>query len=297
MHKLLFLTLLYLATSPVIKAQGHFSTNPDSARFVTKDIDNFWTAFAAFRRDSTINPFGAKYIDIGTEGVKGFTPNRIQSAAHLFEVVKKKQIAYEKVMANTLRISEKEKQCRSTFYALKYLYPQAKFPPVYFVIGAYNSGGTSGEAGLFLGAEMQTNIDNIPYIVAHELIHFQQTFPSDNPTLLQQSIIEGSADFIGGLISGGSINAEANKYGNSHNDELCREFVSRMNNTDFSDWLYGTTKKDDRPNDLGYWMGYKIAEQYYNQAPDKKQAIYEILNIKDYTAFVKQSGFLNAYLM
>jgi uncharacterized protein YjaZ len=295
MHKFLFL-IGFLFVSMYSQAQNNFSTNPDSARFVTKDIDNFWIAFAAFKRDSTLNPFGVKYIDIGTEGVKGFTPNRIQNAEHLFAIVKKRRNDYEKVMANTLRISEKEKQCRSTFYALKYLYPQAKFPPVYFVMGAYNSGGASGEAGLFLGAEMQINIDNIPYIVAHELIHFQQTFPSNNPTLLQQSIIEGSADFIGSLISGGTINEAANKYGNTYADRLSREFVEKMNGTDYADWLYGTTKKDDRPNDLGYWIGYRIVEQYYNQATNKKQAIYDILNIKDYGQFLKKSGYLDKYL-
>ena len=277
-------------------AQNKFSDNPDSARFVTKDIDNFWNAFADFERDSTINNFGSKYIDIGTEGVKGFTPYRIQSAQHLFSVVKQRKADYEKVKDNTLRVKEKEKQCRSTFYALKYLYPQAKFPPVYFVIGAYNSGGTSNGAGLFIGAEMQTNIDNIPYIVAHELIHFQQTFPKNKPTLLQQSIIEGSADFIGELISGTNTNLPANKYGNEHKDQLCKEFVTKMNGTVYTDWLYGTSKKDDRPNDLGYWIGYQITAQYYANATDKRKAIFDILNIKDYNEFLKESGYLDAFM-
>jgi uncharacterized protein YjaZ len=296
MKKILLIVLVSALSCLQGMAQGKFSTNPDSVLFVTKDIDNFWKAFDDFKHDSTINTFGSKYIDIGGDGIKGFTAYRIQNAAHLFDVVKKRKADYEKVRANTLRIKEKKKQCRSTFYALKYLYPQAKFPPVYFVIGAYNSGGTSGDNGLFIGAEMQTNIDNVPYIVAHELIHFQQTFPSNNPTLLQQSIVEGSADFIGELISGAHINEVANKYGNAHADQLCKEFVSKMNGTNYQDWLYGTTKKDDRPNDLGYWMGYQIASQYYAKAPDKKQAIYDILNIKDYNDFLKKSGYLDKYL-
>lgn len=278
-------------------AQNKFSNNPDSSLFVTTDIDNFWKAFTDFKRDTTINTFEKEYINVGSEGVKGFTPNRIQSAEHLFAVVKKRKDDYEKVMANTLRIKEKEKQCRSTFYALKYLYPSAKFPPVYFVIGAYNSGGTSGEGGLFIGAEMQTNIDNIPYIVAHELIHFQQTWPKgESPTLLQQSILEGSADFVGEMISGTHGDNDAFKYGDAHAGQLCQEFVAKMNGTDYNDWLYGTSKKDDRPNDLGYWMGYQIAAHYFSKATDKKQALYDILNIKDYNVFLKKSGFLNKYL-
>ena len=277
-------------------AQSGFSNLPDSTRFVTGDIDNFWKAFDHFKKDTTQNTFGKEYIDIGSEGVKDFTPYRIRSADNLYKMVKKRQTDYEKVRTNTLRIKEKEKQCRATFYALKYLYPQAKFPPVYFVIGAYNSGGTSGDQGLFIGAEMQNNIDGLPGIVAHELIHFQQNLTGENPTLLQQSIVEGSADFIGELISGTRGDDAANNYGNTHTDQLCKEFVSLMNGTERNDWLYGTSKKDDRPNDLGYWIGYQITAHYYARATDKKQAIYDILNIKDYTAFMKKSGYLDKYL-
>jgi len=294
--KPIILTALLLTFYAHGFAQSNFSNLPDSARFVAGDIDNFWKAFDHYKKDTSVNTFGKEYIDIGSDGVKGFTPYRIRSADNLYKMVKKRQADYEKVRTNTLRIKEKEKQCRSTFYALKYLYPQAKFPPVYFVIGAYNSGGTSGDQGLFIGAEMQNNIDGLPGIVAHELIHFQQNLTGENPTLLQQSIIEGSADFIGELISGTRGDDAANNYGNAHADRLCKEFVSLMNGTERNDWLYGTSKKDDRPNDLGYWIGYQITAHYYAKATDKKQAIYEILNIKDYTDFLKKSGYLDKYL-
>jgi uncharacterized protein YjaZ len=277
-------------------AQTSFSNNPDSSVFLTKDIDNFWKAFDMFKKDTAINPFGKYYIDIGSAGVKGFIPNRIESADHLFEVVKKWRADYENVRVVTLKMKEKEKQCRSAFYALKYWYPEAQYPPVYFVIGAYNSGGTFNEDGLFIGAEKQTDINEIPYIVAHELIHFQQKNWAESPTLLQQSIIEGSADFLGELISGNNSNPQAMGYGNSHEDKLCREFVTKMDSTNYTDWLYAVSGKDDRPNDLGYWMGYKITEQYFKKSKDKKQAIKGILDIKDYKAFLKQSGYLENYL-
>ena len=277
-------------------SQTNFSNNPDSSVFLTHDIDNFWKAFDAFARDTTANPFGRHYIDVGSAGVKGFTQDRIRSAEHLLATVKRKRADYEKVRGNTLRMKEKEKQCRSAFYAWKYWYPEAVFPPVYFVIGAYNSGGTFSEEGLFIGAEMQTDINNVPYIVAHELIHFQQKNWAEYPSLLQQSIVEGSADFLGELISGVNTNQKANDYGDRHEERLCREFVSRMDSTQYVDWLYSVSQKDDRPYDLGYWMGYKITEQYFKKAADKRKAIKEILDIKDYKAFLKKSGYLDKYL-
>jgi uncharacterized protein YjaZ len=292
---LMILAAFFSVTIPTL-GQTKFTSNPDSSLFLTKDIDNFWNAFTDFQRDSTVNTFREKYIDVGSEGVKGFTPNRIQSAAHLYAVVKKRRIDYLKVKENTLKIKEKEKQCKSTFYALKYWHPQAQFPPVYFVIGAYNSGGTVNKNGLFIGAEMQADINKVPYIVAHELIHFQQKNWPESPTLLQQSIMEGSADFLGELISGVNTNKAVNIYGDKNEDRLCKEFAATMNKTDYVDWLYGVSGKDDRPNDLGYWMGYKITAQYFTKAVDKKRAVKEILDIKDYRDFLIKSGYLKKYI-
>ena len=277
-------------------SQANFSDNPDSALFLTRDIDVFWKAFDDFKKDTTLNPFGKHYIEIGSAGVKGFIPHRIESAEKLYATVKIRRAEYEKVRDNTLRVKEKEKQSRSAFYALKYWYPEAKYPPVYFVIGVFNSGGTFNEDGIFIGAEKQNDIDNIPYIVAHELIHFQQKNWSENPTLLQQSIVEGSADFLGELISGRNTTQAAHTYAKLHEERLIKEFLNRMDSTRYVDWLYGVTGKDDRPNDLGYWMGYKITEAYFHKAKDKHQAIREILDIRDYKEFLRKSGYLEKYM-
>lgn len=296
MLKYCLLLITAVLLSARVYSQTAFPNDPDSVVFLTKDIDNFWKAFDQFKKDTTVNPFGPGYIDIGSAGVKGFTPNRIRSAEHLFNIVKKRKADYEQVRASTLQMKEKEKQCKSTFYALKYWYPDARFPPVYFVIGAYNSGGTANEEGVFIGAEKQVDINGVPGIVAHELIHFQQKNLPENPTLLQQSIMEGSADFLGELISGGNINKVAMEYGDQHEEKLCKEFVQRMDSTDYKDWLYGVSGKDDRPNDLGYWIGYKITAQYFKNAVDKKQAVKDILEIKDYKEFLTKSGFLKQYM-
>jgi len=288
--------LIFLVGGFSLLAQNAFTTNPDSSVFQTQDILNFWKAFDMFNVDTALNPFGKSYIDIGSVGVKGFIPNRIKSADNLFAVVKERRNDYEQVRTATLKIKNKEKQCRSIFYALKYWYPEAQYPPVYFVIGAYNSGGTVSEEGIIIGAEKQTDVNVIPYIVAHELIHFQQKTWSENPTLLQQSIIEGSADFLSELISGTNTNQKANDYGNKSEDKLCIEFVTRMHSTEYTDWLYGVSGKDDRPNDLGYWIGYKITEKYFQSMTDKMQAVKDILTITDYKSFLMKSGYLNRYM-
>ena len=49
---------------------------------------------------------------------------------------------------------------------MKYWYPEAVFPPVYFVVGRFNSGGTVSEAGVILGLEKQQNLDGLSGLVA-----------------------------------------------------------------------------------------------------------------------------------
>jgi len=296
MNKAALLFFLLLSVRFPAGAQTPFSGDPDQSLFLTTDIDHFWTAYDLFVKDTSVNPFGPHYLEVGSKGVKGFTPFRIRSADYLYNTVKRHRADYDSIRQNTLRIHETEKQCRSAFYALKYWYPEAVYPPVYFVIGTFNSGGTFNKNGLFIGAEMQKEIGNIPHIVAHELIHFQQKNWVNQPNLLRQSLVEGSADFIGELISGKHINPAAHAYGDRHLENLCREFVARMDSTDYQDWLYGVSGKDDRPNDLGYWMGYKITQQYFNKSADKPQAIRDILDIKDPLKFLRASGFLDPYL-
>lgn len=287
----LIFTTLFIIFSHFVFAQGNFSDNPLDAIFETKDSRNFWEAFDKMAQSSQ-NPF-IEYMQKGSAGVKGFTENRILNADSLFAVVKKRKADYE-LSRNVLDgISSKEKRVRAIYSALKYWYPSAKFPPIYFVYGRFNSGGTSSPDGIIIGTEMLKNLDGVSGLIAHELIHYQQNITGKD-MLLKWCLLEGGADFIGELISGESINKFEYSYGEQNRDKLYLEFVTRLKNPDYKDWLYETSKKDDRPNDLGYWIGYKITESYFNKQKDKQKAIQEILNIKEPLQFLKQSGFLDA---
>jgi uncharacterized protein YjaZ len=131
-------------------------------------------------------------------------------------------------------------------------------------------------------------VEDIPHIVAHELIHFQQK-SGRAQSLLAQSIREGSADFLAELISGRHINQKVHEFANPREAELWQEFRQKMHGKDYSGWLYSDAK--DRPHDLGYWMGYQITKAYYDRAADKQKAIREILEVRDFDAFLEKSGY------
>jgi len=224
----------------------------------------------------------------------------------LYQTIIRRKEDYEKSRNVLQDLESKKKRVKAIYAAMKYWYPESKFPPIYFVVGTFNAGGTASEDGLILGAEMLKDLDRLPGLAAHELVHCLQKIEGDN-NLLKQSIQEGSADFIGELISGENINSIQFNYGNQNEEKLCKEFVLKMSQEekkDYTDWLYGrtsgkdddTSDKDNRPHDLGYWMGYKITEAYFNKQEDKHQAVHNIINIKDPVKFSKESGYLDIYI-
>lgn len=301
MIKRLTLLILFILTTHFSKsiAQSNFSTNPDSVTFHTEDIHTFWKVFDETTPKFDPKIFQKEYIDAGSEGLKGFIKFRIEDGKNLSKTIKSNLNYYQSIRESSFIIDEKKERFYECFRNLKKIYSKAVFPDVYFVIGVKNTGGTTFNGGLIIGAEMygkqtetftpRIDIDYIDEVVAHELVHFQQNYVKNN-TLLAQCIREGSADFVCELIAGTHSNNKIYEYGNAHTKELWEEFLKAKDNTTWQPWLYGS-KDQSRPKDLGYWMGYKITQAYYNKMVDKEKAIDDILNITDFNNFFEKSGY------
>lgn len=297
--KFSILSLLFVLVTQTLIAQKPVTADPDSVTFHTEDIDLFWKVFDETTPSFDGKMFQTNYLDAGSAGLKGFINMRIESGNNLSKTIKKDVGYYLSVRESTQAIADKTEGMRQHFHSLKKLHPTAVFPDVYFVIGAKNTGGTTFRGGLIIGAEMfgketetfkpRINAENIGLIVVHELVHYQQKYARNN-TLLAQCIREGAADFICELAAGSNPYTELHAYGNAHEQELWLEFSKQMNDTNWQPWLY-YSKDQSRPKDLGYWMGYKIVQAYYNTSADKSQAVYDILNITDFTQFLTQSGY------
>jgi uncharacterized protein YjaZ len=162
---------------------------------------------------------------------------------------------------------------------------------------------------LIIGAEMHTktassdltnfsswerqvvrDFSNLPLIVIHELVHIQQNDNYEN--LLGNAIYEGAADFVSGLICGTHINAYVHEWAESREAEVWSDFKEAMYGDNSNDWIGNADRAKDTPADLGYYVGYKICESYYNSQYDKKKAISDILNITDWEAFYVESGYM-----
>ncbi|WP_229423700.1 hypothetical protein [Massilia frigida] len=286
--------------------------SPDTFRYITSDIARFWSVDD--RLGMAADPAALmerEYLDSGTVGLHGFVHRRIGSGEQLVRRIGKHPAYDRAIRATTSRAAAFEPEIRAGLRRFQALYAAAVFPDIYFVIGGLRSGGTASPDGLLIGTEMYgrgpdvpvgeldawlktgtADIDMLPSIVTHELMHFQQQL--DPQTLPGHAIKEGSCDFLASLVAKGNFNAHLYRYGYAHEAQLKKEFLAAMDGVDVKRWLYSGAPDGERPADLGYFMGFRITEAYYQQAKDKRQAIVDILNIKDVKRFLADSGYASA---
>ncbi len=267
------------------------STDPLNVSIVTEDIPRFWKVFDTAKDDELESRLQHEYVDVGSPGLREFMTLKVGSVKQLADLIKQHREVYVARRERTLRMAESTRAIRAAFCAFKYFYPKAKFPPVTFVIGRFTSAGTSGTSGLMLGAEMDINDPaQAHWIVAHELIHFNQRFGDSN--LRDATLAEGSADFLGELCSGGLINTEQQQFGRAHEAALWAQWRHDVDNGNkIADWIGSWGQKVPRPGDLGYFVGYRITEAYFLHAPDKRRAVRDILERQDSARFIQESGY------
>jgi hypothetical protein len=283
------------AVAIVLGARGAHS-EPPAPEISTADVDLFYRVYDAAKGKPTAEALRRDYLDAGSDGLRHFIPHRIISAAWLAERIRKKRSVYEKARRCSAVLPTVRARIATALERLGTLLPDAKFPPVTFLIGRNNSGGTTSPAGVLVGLEticradwLQPNLeDRLVYLVAHEYIHAQQpeAVITDNPhdwkrTVLEHSLVEGVAEFVGELISGSASNTHLRVWTRGREKEISAAFREQMNSTDVGKWLYNGVGTPQKPGDLGYWVGYRIARCYYENAADKAAAVRELIELKD----------------
>ena len=141
-------------------------------------------------------------------------------------------------------------------------------------------------------------LDILPKVIAKCLVFYNQKPAHTGYTLLRESIIAGSADFISSLVVGDKRNKiferENYQYGELYEETLVKEFLRQRTESDMSGWFY-YGNSEGRPPNLGHWIGYKITEAYYNNIPDKLKAVDQILKINDFEKFLLLSGYAEPF--
>jgi uncharacterized protein YjaZ len=291
--------------------QKNWTDDPLKANLVTSDITNFWNAYDLVQKDTAnrLEIYMQYYTDKGSPGLQDYFASKVGNMRSFVRGHDAKKKFYAAIRNNTLQVEKLKPQMITSFVKFKELYPQARFSNVTFVIGNWTSGGTASNNGMLIGTDQMSKTDdvpidelnlwernnfqpleNLPHIIAHELIHFNQDNLVQDTTLLSNALREGMADFFAELTSGRTSNERLHVWAKGKEKQVWDEFKKEMWLNRSGNWIANAKQETaDRPADLGYWVGYMICKAYYQNATDKKQAAWDILNIKDYKAFYEKS--------
>ncbi len=270
------------------------------------DADRFAAIFDRTGGRPTAEQLQHGYLDPGSYGVRVFTPDRIIDAHHLADAVGKRPDFYARAINICLPIvKDTTAELRATYLAFHGLLPERSLPHIYLVVGADNSGGTAALGAQVLGLETLCGIADTPEklreivrsFYAHETVHtFQAAAGMEelDDGLLSSVLLEGAADFIATLVTGHQIDPTRAAWAVPREAELWRQFEADLVTTagvkwsarkpgtpaaaSFDRWIgnYGNAP-EKWPVEVGYWMGQRIWQRWYDRQQDKRAAIRDML--------------------
>ncbi len=295
-----------------------------TARIVTDDLRRFWAAYDAGGREGDTMAFQTRYLDSATAGLRDFQRARAVTAASLARMVTRDRAYFAALAPRLRRLTASDPifaVVRANYARIERLYPQAIFPPLTLLIGRFSTGGTTGAAGLLIGmefygrdaiADASAPLDELhafartsqfslardfPALVAHEHAHVMQYAAGARAgrrraTLLERALIEGGADFVGELASGRASYADRYVVWQAREAEYWEAFQRAMAGHDIRRWLYNQgDATPEWPGDLGYFMGYRIAQAFYAHAADKTAALRALIAQRDPALLLRRSGY------
>ena len=294
-----------------LKEVSHFSLEMEA-------INSFWPYFEKALEDTVeAKALFKEFIFSGPREVRDYYVARYHNTDNMYgQMINGTPHYYQYLREHLSRDSLQALDSTTTSWMRRFksYYPQAVFPKVYIVPGILNTGGTTTEMGMFVGGDMYgrsekmptkgltdwqngaiMNFEDLPSLTIHELMHFQQSYSDEDrsETVLMGIIGEGVCDFLVELCSGKTLENDNLRYlSNPENREFVfEELRGDLFSNDNSKWLYNGGSIEDRPHDLGYTLGYLITKSYYNNQPDKKKAIYELLNTNDLVSILIGSDY------
>jgi hypothetical protein len=291
------------------------TTDPEQVTLSTRDVELFWRTYdAAATAPDKAAHWQQTYLDRTTPVVKSTLVIAKLTGANYNTATTQR---FPKFLASIRTASltgpqSQEAAIRQALRKMRTVHPEASFSGVYFGMGLFNNGGKSLPAGVYIGTEyfsqtpttdlselnaytrsVMSSAGRLPVIVAHEMAHQQQRY-TNTSTLLGAAIAEGSADFLGELASGEvATGGQTYTYGLANERAVWQAFSKEMTGTVWSNWLYNGSSGNayNFPPDMGYFVGYRICKAYYDRAPNKQQALRDMLQTTDFPTFLAKSGY------
>ncbi len=311
-----FIVIAFLSLSKLLAGQAN------SFNIITRDVRNFWEAVDSLQSGKdTIGLFQRLVIDRASGPFNIFIKKwKIKAGDYAYQLRHYPRF-YQTLRQQSNELLKSEKLIRELTDHFRELYPSFKAADICIGFGNFSTGGNieitqSGNLvyiGLeFHGPDSNTFVNELPasiqdYVsrsnfyrtIIHELVHVQQythgqkTIQAMNGNLLANRIIrEGIPDFISQLIAGPGKEGNYIGYGLQNEKELRRTLKSELWMEGNGNWFGGPDSLFvNRPRDLGYFMGSRIGESYYNNHKEATRNLTPLIEIKNLEKFIRQSRY------
>ncbi len=310
--QLLLVIGLTVFTCSMANAQQRLTSNvakdPAAAMFVFRDVEHFIDAMTAIKSEQdSASALQSKYFDRASPGLKMFIQKYDLTVERLLKAMAKYPEDYDRLEETISLVKAQRPSFVEAYRSIKEILGNAVFPPTYFLVGGHRGIGSGSIEGPLITIEKETADgirEDLNATLVHEMMHMEQLaavdeayfaiFSGDERTLLATTIREGAATFFAELITGGSEHKNrARDYLLDHEQELWESFQEEMLGNEMGDWLWKNPANPDQPQDVGYALGARIVQTYYESAEDKQAAAQTVMAITDYPGFLEISGYAN----
>ena len=303
MIKVNFTFCLLLFWSCSTTKQNNSIINNSAQKIITEDIANFWSAYdAMLKTKDTLEQkeiLQRLFLDKASHGQQKMIAARNYTIEDYLTVINDRPQFWASIRSNTLNTKKYNLALMNGVDKLKDIYPDLKESTIYYTMGAFRSPGTGFDDVVLIGTELALGdlntktaelpvrnqdyfkinpTDHLQFLIVHEYVHTQQKAMVHN--LLCLSLYEGIADFVSTCATQKISPFKSLDYGKLHHKKVKARFEMDMfKSTAIYNWLWNAPDNDFNTADLGYYIGYAIAEIHYKKSVDKKLAIKELIEL------------------
>jgi hypothetical protein len=282
------------------------ATAQPATTVITTDVDHFWEAFdriAATTDTATQRALlSTFFLDKASPGQRAMIAARRYTPDQYLHAIRSYPKFWRSIRANMMTAAQQAAAIDRGVEQLRKLYPALVPATVYFTVGAFRSPGTIAEGQVLIGSEFALGDSTVdtsefppamenmaPYFAAnpirslvqlavHEYVHTQQR--DDRYVLLNRSLYEGVAEYLSVLATGQPSSAPAIAYEPQHRVQIAERFTPQLlSRTAVDRWLYNDRSNEFGMRDLGYAVGYAIAQGVLARASDRSAAIAQLITL------------------
>lgn len=281
---------------------------PDSgSRAVSAaDVPRFWEAYdrVVAEADSVrqVHLLDSLFVQAGTPGLRALMERRRLRPEDYVRAIRQYPRFWASVRSRTLRAGQSAEEIAEAVQRLREVYPALRPAHVYFTVGTLLTPGMTLDDVVFIGSELaladstvvtdelpeplRRNLrayfdsgpaDDIVFLNLHEYVHTQQG--PFGGSLLAAALQEGVAEYVAALALDVPSPTPAVAFGRRNEPRVRDRFASEMFSPNFNDWLYNDFANEFGVRDLGYYVGYAVAEGYVSRADDREAAVATLIEL------------------